>query len=120
LRLLFDHNLPAPLRRDLPRHEVVLAAERGWAELRNGDLLSAAEAAGFQVLITVDKKLRYQQNLAGRRIGLVILSTQTLEILRGALSRIEASIQAAGQGGYHELDLPRPALIRRPPPEQTR
>jgi hypothetical protein len=99
---------------------VVLAAERGWAELRNGDLLSAAEAANFQVLVTVDKKLRYQQNLAGRRIGLAILSTQNLVILRGALSRIEATIQAAGQGGYQELDLPRPMLIRRPPPEPPR
>jgi len=52
LRLLFDHNMPAPLRRDLPRHEVVLAAELGWEELQNGDPLTAAEAAGFQVLVT--------------------------------------------------------------------
>ncbi len=98
----------------------MLAAERGWEELKNGELLSAAEAAGFQVLVTVDKKLRYQQNLAGRQIGLAILSTQNLAILRGALSRIEATIQAAGQGGYRELDLPRPAPIRRSPPQRTR
>jgi hypothetical protein len=58
LRLLFDHNMPAPLRHDLPSHEILLAAERGWEELKNGELLSAAEFAGFQVLVTVDKKLR--------------------------------------------------------------
>ncbi len=110
--------MPAPLRHDLPNHDITLAAERGWEGLKNGDLLSAAEAAGFEVLVTVDKKLRYQQNLAGRRIGIAILSTQNLSILRGALGRIEATIQAVGQGGYQELDLPRPPLIRRMPPNR--
>ena len=64
MKILFDHGTPVPLRRSLPGHEVSTAYEMGWAELPNGDLLAAAEK-DFQALITTDKNLRYQQNLAG-------------------------------------------------------
>src|SRR5580658_4345199 len=70
-----DHNTPAPLRHSLPGHTVEIAYERGWAELTNGDLLAMAESAGFDLLITTDKSIRYQQNLSGRKLSLLVLST---------------------------------------------
>ncbi len=66
MRLLFHHNVPAPLRRLLIRHEISLAAELGWHEMVNGELLAAAERVGFDVLLTADPNIRYQQNLANQ------------------------------------------------------
>ncbi len=63
MRILFDQGTPAPLRRALPLHNVETSFERGWSTLVNGELLSAAEAAGFDVLVTTDMNLRYQQDL---------------------------------------------------------
>ncbi|MCI0366139.1 MAG: hypothetical protein L0219_19945 [Phycisphaerales bacterium] len=75
MRILLDHNTPAPLRYSFRGHQVETAYERGWAELTNGDLLSVAESDGFDVLITTDRGIRYQQNLAGRKLALILLST---------------------------------------------
>ena len=74
MRVLFDQGTPAPLRQLLPGHEVATAYERGWSTLKNGELLAAAETQGFQVLVTTDTNLKYQQNLASRTIAIVVLS----------------------------------------------
>ena len=66
--ILLDHSTPAPLRYELKGHEVVETVERGWERLANGALLDAAEAAGFELFVTADKNIRYQQNLTGRKI----------------------------------------------------
>jgi len=65
--ILFDNGTPAPLRYALNGHVVVEAIERGWDQLANGELIAAAEAAGFELLLTTDKNMRYQQNLKGRQ-----------------------------------------------------
>ncbi len=75
MRVLFDHDAPAPLIGLLQGHTITKAKDRGWDTLGNGDLLTAAEDAGFDVLVTTDKNIRYQQNLEGRRVALVVLST---------------------------------------------
>jgi hypothetical protein len=67
--VLFDQRTPAPLRTLLSRHRVETVFERGWATLENGELLQAADAAGFEVFVTTDTNLRYQQNLAGLAAG---------------------------------------------------
>jgi len=72
--ILFDHVTPAGIARFLAGHTVTKAKERGWDRLGNDDLLTAAEEAGFDVFVTADKNIRYQQKLEGRRITLVILS----------------------------------------------
>lgn len=92
----------------------------GCGRLENGALLAAAEQAGFDALVTVDKRIRHQQNLAGRRIGIVVLPTQNMTVLREGLAVLRAAFVRAGQGTYEEFELPRPALVRRPPPEQGR
>jgi len=69
-------------------------------------LLNQAERAGFDVLLTADKNMRYQQNLAGRGIALVVLSTPQWPVVRLHLERITAAINAATPGSYVEVDLP--------------
>jgi hypothetical protein len=77
MRILFDQGAPSGIARSLSGHEVTQAMERGWDRISNGELLNVAEAAGFDVLLTTDKKLRYQQNLTGRRLAVVVLGNST-------------------------------------------
>ena len=73
MRILFDQGTPAPLRRHLGDHTVDTVGERGWSELGNGDLIARAEDEGYDVLVTTDQNMHYQQNLAGRRLAIVVL-----------------------------------------------
>lgn len=72
MRVLFDQGTPDPLRASLIAHNVSTAYERGWSNLRNGDLLNAAEHGGYEVLVSTDQSLKHQQNLSARRIGIVV------------------------------------------------
>ncbi len=73
MKIIFDHNVPKKLRSMLPEHTVNTAKEMGWAELENGNLLRAAETERFELLITCDQNLTYQQNLKGRSLAIVVL-----------------------------------------------
>ena len=95
MRILFDQRTPVPLRHFLKGHTVRTAAEEEWERLTNGELLTAAEAAGFELFVTTDKNLRYQQNLAGRRIGVVVLGKQQWPELRAHVSVLTGSITSA-------------------------
>lgn len=74
MRVLFDQGKPVAIARSLPNHSVRTARQEGWATLTNGDLLRVADEGGFNVLVTTDNSLAYQQNLKGRKIALVVLS----------------------------------------------
>jgi len=115
-RVLFDVNVPRPASRFLTRHTVQFADQRGWRELSNGDLLAAAEEAGFDVLLTADRNLQYQQNLTGRRIAIVALSTNQWATLRAHQDHIADAVDRARPGTYEEVVLPRPRLRRRSMP----
>ena len=104
--ILFYHVTPAGVSRFLSGHTVVKAKKRGWDRLTNGDLLAAAEQAGFDVLLTADKNMRYQQNLEGRRIALVVLSTPQWPVVRLHSEKIVAAVNAATPGSYTEVDIP--------------
>jgi hypothetical protein len=104
--ILFDNGTPAPLRYALKSHIVVEVTERGWDRLANGELISAAEAAGFELLLTTDKNMRYQQNLAGRKIAFVVLGNQQWPILRRYVERVVAAVDAATPGSYTEVEIP--------------
>lgn len=73
MKILFDQGTPVPLRGHLREHTVVTAYEQGWANLLNGQLLNVAQQAGYDLLITTDQNLRYQQNLAGRQLAIIVL-----------------------------------------------
>jgi hypothetical protein len=76
MRVLFDQATPVPIRDFLVDHVVSTAAQQHWDRLKNGDLLTSAEHAGFDVLLTTDKNMRYQQNMAGRTIAVVVIGVQ--------------------------------------------
>jgi len=104
--ILFDHSTPAPLRYALKGHVVVEAFERGWERLANGALLDTAEAAGFELLLTADKNLRYQQNLTGREIAIVVLGNAQWPTLRRYVERVVAVVDAAPPGSFAEVEIP--------------
>ena len=104
--ILFDHVTPRGIARFLPGHTVTKAKERGWDTLTNGNLLAEAERAGFDVLLTADKNMRYQQNLAGRRIALMVLSTPQWPRVRLHMDTIAAAVNAATPGSYVEVEIP--------------
>jgi hypothetical protein len=106
VHVLFDQGTPAPLRQLLSGHEVSTAYERGWSTLKNGELLTTAEAQGYQVLVTTDTNLKYQQNLASRTIAIVVLSTTSWPRIKGAAELVAAAIDAATQGTYSEVPIP--------------
>lgn len=104
--ILLDHSAPAPLRKALTGHAVVEAFERGWQRLTNGGLLKAAEADGFDILITADKNIRYQQNLSHRRIALIVLSNAQWPVLRRYTSKVMEAVSAATPGSFVEVQIP--------------
>ena len=73
MKILFDHGTPAPLRGHILEHTVDTAAEKGWAELSNGELLDEAESEEYELLVTTDQSVRYQQNLSRRQIAIIVL-----------------------------------------------
>ena len=87
-------------------HVVVEAIERGWQRTSNGELIAAAETAGFDVLLTTDKNLRYQQNLTGRTIAFVVLGNQQWPVLRRYVERVVAAVNAATPGSFTEVEIP--------------
>ena len=106
MRILFDHGTPAPLRSFLTGHTVREAKAQGWDTFKNGDLLTAAEAAGFDVLVTTDKNIRYQQNLTGRMIAIVVLGNAQWPVLRLHVALVVAAVNAATPGSFVEVNVP--------------
>lgn len=106
MRIVFDQGTPAPLRLALRAHAVETAYERGWSSLKNGELLLAAESAGFDVLITTDLNLRYQQNLQERAIAIVVLSTTSWPRIRAATDLVVAAIEQCVRERYLQVEIP--------------
>ena len=106
MKLLFDQGTPVPLRKHLPNHVVETAYERGWSNLKNGDLLSQAEAEGFDALITTDQNLRYQQNLSSRRISVVVLMTTNWPRIKNHADLVAQAVDNLQPGSYEEIQFP--------------
>jgi hypothetical protein len=106
VRILFDQGVPAPLARSLAQHEVMTAFQMGWSVLSNGDLLAQAEARGFDVLITTDRNLRHQQNLRGRRLAILALSTTSWPRIKQAIPAILEALDRRPFGAYAEVLIP--------------
>ena len=104
MRVLLDENLDHRLRNHLGVHDVVTVSYLGWMGLKNGELLRMAEENGIHVLVTGDRTLSYEQNLTGRRIAIVVLSSIELPILRKHLPSIVAAIDHALPGSFQAVD----------------
>lgn len=106
MRILFDHGTPAPLIPFLEGHIVTKAKEAGWDRLVNGELLNAAEASGFELFVTPDKNIRYQQNLKGRKIAIIVLGNAQWPVLRRYADRVVIAVNVATAGSFAEVDVP--------------
>ena len=106
MKILFDQGTPAPLRLSLTGHEVKTAFECGWDQLENGALLAVAEADGFEVFVTTDQNLQYQQNLTQRQIAIVVLTTANWPRLKPHAQLIVDAVDAIVAGGYVEVITP--------------
>ena len=104
--ILFDHVTPSGIARFLHGQTVSKAKDRGWDTLSNGDLLTEAERAGFDLLFTADKNMRHQQNLSGRRIAILVLSTPRWHVVRLHIEKIAGAINAASPGSYTGVAIP--------------
>lgn len=104
--ILFDNGTPRGLATWLVNHTVEEARDRGWEELSNGDLIEAAEQAGFDVLVTTDKNIRHQQNLSKRSIALVVLEHSQWPMVKLAAGEIASAVNAALPGTYTEVRVP--------------
>ncbi|HZC00413.1 MAG TPA: DUF5615 family PIN-like protein [Gammaproteobacteria bacterium] len=105
MRVLFDQGVPVPLRESLRQHEVSTAYERGWATLKNGELLDAAEREGFEILVTTDKNLRHQQNLGARRIAIVVLTSTSWPRIQPEITAVVRAVNGAYPGSYAEVQI---------------
>ena len=103
MKILFDQGTPAPLRRALSNHSVATAFEKGWSNLSNGDLLREAERE-FDLLVTTDKNLQYQQNLAGRRIAILVLPTTSWPEIQPHQTEVVAAVEKIKSGDYVVLN----------------
>lgn len=104
MRILLDENIPHSLRRSLVGHDVSTVAYTGWNGFKNGALLRTAEESGMEVLVTGDKALTYQQNMAGRRIAVVALSAHNWPIVKHKLAEISDAVDQAVAGSFQLVD----------------
>jgi predicted nuclease of predicted toxin-antitoxin system len=114
IRILLDNNVPVHLIPLLRPHEAVHAATMGWAAIGNGDLIRAAQQAGFAAMMTCDQNIQHQQRLAGQPLAFLVLTTTHWPTIRDNLSLITDAIDQISPGGYVTLTLPRPPRVRRP------
>jgi len=106
MKILFDNGTPKPIALSLTGHEITYARQIGWHEMENGELIQQAEQAGYDVLLSTDKNIRYQQNLTRRKIALVVLGNQQWPLVRLHLDRIATAVNACTPGSYTEVEIP--------------
>ena len=103
MKILFDQGTPAPLRRFLSNHSVQTAYEKGWSTLQNGDLIQAAENDGFEVFVTTDRNLKYQQNFTGRKIAIVVLTSTSWPRIQVKAPEISSLVDSVNSESYIEV-----------------
>lgn len=113
MKVLLDENLPHRLRNALTSHEVFTVRFQGWSGLKNGELLRTAESAGFQVFVTGDQTVSYEQNLALRQITVVVLSAIEWHIIRHSLPAVQAAVDSAVPGSLQLIEV---GTFNRKPP----
>lgn len=113
MKVLLDEQLPHRLRNHLGAHHVFTVRYQGWSGLKNGELITAAEIEGFDVFVTGDKSISYEQNLASRRIAVVVLSAIEWHIIRHSLSVIQGVVEASAPGSYQTVEC---GMFNRRPP----
>lgn len=104
MKVLLDENLDRRLRNNLGAHELSTARYKGWSGLKNGKLLQAAEDYGFDVFLAGDQTLRYEQDMTGRKLAIIVLSSVEWRIVKDHLPKIVAAIDNAAPGSVQAVD----------------
>ena len=101
--VLLDEQLPRHLAREIGGHNVSTVQQRGWAGLKNGELLRVAADAGFEVLVTADRNLQFQQNLSLAQLGIVLFvaPSNALEDLRPLVPKLLAAFRNTAQASCY-------------------
>jgi predicted nuclease of predicted toxin-antitoxin system len=102
VKILIDEDVPVQIRRGLTGHSAITVQEAGWGSFTNGELLAKAEGS-FDVFITADKNLKYQQNLTGRRIAILELSTNRRRIIEKNFQQIVGTVNRLEAGAFISL-----------------
>jgi predicted nuclease of predicted toxin-antitoxin system len=105
VRILLDECVPWPMHKLLSGHSCSTVQEKGWGGIKNGELLQHAEGE-FDLFITSDQNIRYQQNLAGRRIAILELSTNDINRIEAASTLIEDAIEEIQPNEFRVLTIP--------------
>ena len=105
MRILLDECTPRVVKKRLPLRDIQTVQEMGWSGIKNGELLKAAEDQ-FDVLITTDKNLRYQQNLAARNLAVILLPTNQVPAVEALVRHIDAALDAVQAGDFLEIPYP--------------
>ena len=106
MRVFFDECVPRPLGKLLVDHQIKTAQELGWGRLKNGALIQKAESGGFEVFVTSDQNLVYQQNLGNRKIALLVLSTNYWPSLQRHHRLVASALSVIRPGQYQEITIP--------------
>ena len=114
MKILFDQCLADDLKKSLSGHDVRFSRQMNWAQLSNGQLIAAAEAAGFDLMITSDKNLKYQQNLSKRRISIIVLGNNYWPEVQRHIAEIVTAVEASKPNSFQEIPmLTRKEFLRR-------
>ena len=105
MKILLDECVPSPLRKLLAGHECHTAQEMGWKSIKNGELLALAEDK-FDLFITSDQGLAYQENLRGRRIAILELSTNKLRSIEAAAAQVRDAVEKISRAEFRRLEIP--------------
>ncbi len=105
MRILLDECVPWPMHRFLVSHSCTSVQAQGWGGIRNSELLRRAET-GFDLLITADQNIRYQQNLSGTSIAILELSTNDLRRIQTASGLIEKAVEKIRPNEFQHLHIP--------------
>ena len=103
VKILFDQGTPVPLRQHLAGHSVDTASEKGWSDLDNGDLIDLAEQEGYEVFVTTDQGMRYQQNLAAKRLAIVVLLSTAWPEIQHRIEEIRTVVIEIQPGELQEV-----------------
>jgi hypothetical protein len=112
MRVFLDNNVPAGVARIISHHAVSTSPQLGWTKVQNGDLLAAAEAGGFEVMVTADQNIKYQQDLTKRTIALVVLGSNIWPLVNDQAAMIVAAVDAAQPGSFEFIEMPLPPKKR--------
>ncbi|HEX8844520.1 MAG TPA: DUF5615 family PIN-like protein [Pyrinomonadaceae bacterium] len=105
MKVLLDECTPRVVKKRLPAHNISTVQEMGWAGVKNGELLTLAEPQ-FDVFITTDQNLRYQQNLSQRKLGFVLLPSNQVPVVKAVIPALEAALATIRAGDFVEIPLP--------------